>query len=168
VASSGREEGERSSVFIEGGRGEERATGEGREVVGVFMVLSMALATSQGVNGESNGEGEMDVRGTGSSRHGRVLVPGRGQLPLEVAGCAGASRPGRGRGSAGWSLECRAGAGPWRRGRGSVPGGCATLGVVASGIGCGAHGRETRRGGERDGRVGPGCKREKRGRGKIG
>jgi hypothetical protein len=61
------------------------------------MALSMASATSQGVNGESNGEGETDARGTGSSRRGWASVPSRGRLLLGVTGCAGAWKPGRGR-----------------------------------------------------------------------
>jgi hypothetical protein len=140
-ASSGREKRERSSVFIEEREGEERLAGErSMGADGSSWMPSMVSVTSQGVNGESNGEGETDAQDMGSSRRGRadvrhdawawrclglaasglrpcgrcrLLAQGRGFVGLGrvVAG----SRPWRDRGRLGQSPWC---VGPGARGAG--------------------------------------------------
>jgi hypothetical protein len=87
------------------------------------------LVTSQGINGGSNGEGEMDARATGSLRRGRLgartrragQVRGRCRAPRRGSrlgwrrgsGRRGASRQRQGEGAVGWPQ------GSWR-GRGAL------------------------------------------------
>jgi hypothetical protein len=110
-ASSGRKEGERKSVFVEGGRGEGRSAGEGRGAPTGLHGAIDASVTSQGVNGGSNGEGEETVAGYGvfKTRVARFLAATLGLLGLlgvcavsargGVAWSRGGGRaPGRGRG----------------------------------------------------------------------
>jgi hypothetical protein len=98
---------------------------------GSSWMPSMASVTSQGVNGESNGEGQTDTRDTGSSRRGRADVghdawawhcSGLATLGLRPSGRCKLLAWGRGfvglgrtvAGSRPWRSRGRLGKSPWR------------------------------------------------------
>ena len=93
-ASSGREEGERSSVFIEGGRGEERATGKGERRPGSSWRYQWRRLPPKASMERAMGR-EKRTRGA------RGLQGAVGRRCLVAAGCCSGSLGARGRGSLG-------------------------------------------------------------------